>query len=201
MTIGSSSKSPDGTIVNVSSRELTPMELNLLSKGLNFAPSPSHVPMTELIAATEYGIKQLPEGEANLVRCDVYRTLKKAKPPRPNIGRAEKDALSRLKGDDSIIILSADKGRSTVVMDKDEYITKMHDLLTEGETYQVQAKDPTSKLEKAIGDAIKELEEGNKLAKDQAANLKPKNSLSPRIYGLPKIHKDDMPLRPIVSSI
>ncbi len=53
----------------------------------------------------------------------------------------------------------------------------MHDLLTEGETYQFQAKDPTSKLEKAIGNAIKELEESNKLAKDQAAHLKPKNSL------------------------
>ncbi|KAJ8019710.1 hypothetical protein HOLleu_41397 [Holothuria leucospilota] len=29
----------------------------------------------------------------------------------------------------------------------------------------------------------------------------PRNSLSPRIYGLPKVHKEGIPLRPIVSSI
>ena len=32
-------------------------------------------------------------------------------------------------------------------------------------------------------------------------NLRPSGSQPPRIYGLPKIHKPDVPLRPIVSSI
>ena len=31
--------------------------------------------------------------------------------------------------------------------------------------------------------------------------LKPSNTKAPRFYGLPKIHKPDMPLRPIVSTI
>ena len=31
--------------------------------------------------------------------------------------------------------------------------------------------------------------------------LKPSNTKAPRFYGLPKIHKPDMPLRPIVSAI
>ena len=41
----------------------------------------------------------------------------------------------------------------------------------------------------------------NKIDKKMASHLTPKHSVSPRIYGLPKVHKENMPLRPIVSSI
>ncbi|XP_072030659.1 uncharacterized protein [Amphiura filiformis] len=86
-------------------------------------------------------------------------------------------------------------------MDKDKYQEKMNNLLSEGDTYQVMKKDPTLSLERKIGKAISELKEQNKVDKKKASHLTPKHTVSPRIYGLPKIHKENMPLRPIVSSI
>ncbi|XP_072037195.1 uncharacterized protein [Amphiura filiformis] len=77
----------------------------------------------------------------------------------------------------------------------------MNKLLSEGDTYQVMKKDPILSLERKIGKAISELKEQNKVDKKKASHLTPKHTVSPRIYGLPKIHKENMPLRPIVSSI
>ncbi|XP_072019690.1 uncharacterized protein [Amphiura filiformis] len=184
-----------------SSRELSESENAILSKGMNFSPTPTSIPVKELIAATEHGLKDLCEGEANLVRSDVLRVLKKAKVPQPNISQEEREALNSLKNDESIIVLPADKGRSTFVMDKDKYQEKMNNLLSEGDTYQVMKKDPTLSLERKIGKAISEFKEQNKVDKKKASHLTPKHTVSPRIYGLPKIHKENMPLRPIVSSI
>lgn len=192
---------PHHTVRNISSKELTDAENSILSKGMNFSPTPTSIPMKELIAATEHGIKDLCEGEATLVRSDVLRVLKKSKVPQPNITREEKEALNSLKTDDSIIVLPADKGRSTVVMDKDQYTEKMNELLSKGDTYKVIKKDPTQSLERKIGKNIKDLKDQNKIDKKTASHLTPKHSVAPRIYGLPKVHKENMPLRPIVSSI
>ena len=111
---------PMNTVRNESSKVLSDAEISILSKGMNFAPTPTQIPVKDIIAATEYGIREIEEGEANLVRSDVLRVLKQAKAPQPNITRDEMDALSSLKNDDSIIVLPADKGRSTVVLDKEK---------------------------------------------------------------------------------
>lgn len=46
-----------------------------------------------------------------------------------NLSAMEKEALEELQRDSSIIILPADKGRATVVMDKPEYNHKVQALL------------------------------------------------------------------------
>ncbi|KAJ8049244.1 hypothetical protein HOLleu_01906 [Holothuria leucospilota] len=191
----------DRTVINMSNRELSHNEISILSKGMNFAPTQSKIPTKELTTATEYGIKDLAIGEANVIRWDMLRILKKAKMSKSNILHKEKVALSELKSDDSIIILPADKGRSTVVMNKEQYIEKMSNLIMEDKTYRPLKRDLTTSLENKLGKTIKELKEQNKLNKKQATQLTPRNSLSPRLYGLPKVHKKDIPLRPIVSSI
>ncbi|XP_072021192.1 uncharacterized protein [Amphiura filiformis] len=82
---------PQNTVRNESSRELSESENASLSKGMNFSPTPTSIPVKELIAATEHGLNDLCEGEANLVRSDVLRVLKKAKVPQPNISREERE--------------------------------------------------------------------------------------------------------------
>ena len=51
----------------------------------------------------------------------MVEILKRAKPSNPNLSKAEKRAMEELKQYDGIVILNADKGNSTVVMDKLEY--------------------------------------------------------------------------------
>ena len=55
--------------------------------------------------------------------------LQQAEPPEPNITKDMRDALKSLKEDESIMVLPADKGRASVVMDTDTYRAKMSTLI------------------------------------------------------------------------
>ena len=54
-------------------------------------------------------------------------------------------ALKRLKRDDSIVIVSADKGKAVVVMDKEEYVEKNENHLSDRQTYEILHSNPISK--------------------------------------------------------
>ena len=98
------------------------------------------------------------------------------------------------------LILQPDKGTATVVMDRDEYRNKMLQLL-EDPTYKKLKNDSTTKIEKRVTQSLRKLEEKGWIADKAKLNLTPQFSTPPQIYGLPKIHKEKTPLRPIVSSI
>ena len=53
-----------------------------------------------------------------------------------NIITEEREALDGLRKDEKIIVLPADKGRVTVVMDKQSYVDKCQELLGDGKPYQ-----------------------------------------------------------------
>ena len=54
-----------------------------------------------------------------------------------NLTKDEQQALKRLKNDKNIVILPADKGRVTVVMDKTDYYDKMDALVNDKQTYEL----------------------------------------------------------------
>jgi hypothetical protein len=98
--------------------------MKLLQKGLNFAITPRAVPTKEILASVEQGVRNLTEEDQNEVRQKVTSTLKQAKAPRKqNLSSSQTKALKGLKTDHSILITKADKGNSTVVMDRSDYIT------------------------------------------------------------------------------
>ena len=90
--------------------------------------------------------------------------------------------------DDSIVILPADKGNATVVMDRSEYEGKLEAMLSNG-TYRKQKKDPTPKIEREIGKTMRATEEKGELTKEKQLVLTPRSSAPPQLYGLPKVHK------------
>ena len=129
----------------------------------------------------------------------MKKCLQNAKKPRPNLGKEQREALRKLKEDDSIVILPADKGNAIVVMNKEDYDKKMKAILDGGD-YAVLRTNPTTKLDKKLNVMLRELweKEINKTGYDR---LRATYSVTPQLYGLPKIHKPEVPLRPIVSSI
>ena len=104
----------------------------------------------------------------------------------------------RAMGD--VIILPADKGNATVVMSKEEYDRKIMALL-DTPTYRRLPRDPTASQESKISRTQLKLKKEKKIPLRVYDKLRPSGSQPPRIYGLPKIHKLDVPLRPIVSCI
>ncbi|XP_018399456.1 PREDICTED: uncharacterized protein LOC108777143 [Cyphomyrmex costatus] len=93
-----------------------------------------------------------------------------------------------------IIVIPADKGNATVVMNTSDNRTKMESLLTD-KTYTRLDRDLTNRIERKTSILL----EKSGLHSKIKATLKPANSLPPRLYGLPKIHKPNIPLRPIIS--
>ncbi len=77
----------------------------------------------------------------------------------------------------------------------------MKNLLEHKTTYKKLSQNPTNKIDNKINKVLKKYEEKNYLTRDQRLKLSPQNSIPPQIYGLPKIHKENVPLRPIVSAI
>ena len=125
----------------------------------------------------------------------MRQALDKSKPPKPNISKTERQALKSLQDDNSIIILPADKGNATVVMDREEYSNKLADLIGYGGYCKVK-KDPTLKTENKLSQILgknKDL-----IPQTKYRQLIQHYSKLPHIYGLPKIHKNGIPLRPIV---
>ncbi|KAL9987968.1 hypothetical protein ACROYT_G002355 [Oculina patagonica] len=179
---------------------LSDAEIALLRKGLNFAITPTNIPAKEIIASVESAVRQLNTEQADLVRRAVNNILQQAEPPEPNITKEMRDGLKSLKEDDSIMILPADKGRASVVLDTETYRTKMSTLIENG-PYQLLNKDPTDRLTRKLTEKLLTLKRSGDISEPVYNKIRPRHKQPPRIYGLPKIHKADVPLRPIVSCV
>ncbi|BHF63011.1 hypothetical protein SprV_0200600000 [Sparganum proliferum] len=74
------------------------------------------------------------EETKNLIRHQVSSLLMTHK-PREILPKVERDALRELKADKDIVIVPADKGRSTVVLDRTDYLQKAKNLLEDRQFY------------------------------------------------------------------
>ena len=95
------------------------------------------------------------------------------------------------------MVLPVDKGRTGIVMDTDTYRAKMSTLIENG-PYQLLNKDLTDRLTRKSSEKLLILKRSGYLSEAVYDKIKPRHKQPPRIYGLPKIHKVDVPLRPIV---
>ena len=136
---------------------------------------------------------------ADDIRTRIVGVLNKPIRPYRNLSPEEEEALKRLRCDKSIVILPADKGRSTVVMDLEEYDKKMLSIVNDVNTYNCLKKDPSSTLQSKMNSLLLTQVKKDELPQNLYQRLRRSDATTPQIYGLPKIHKLDAPLRPIVS--
>jgi hypothetical protein len=85
-------------------------------------------------------------------------------------------------------------------MPKGQYYEKAHVLLEDKKTYLPLPKDPTSKFSARLVKLLQSLRACGELSPERYRRLYPSSADVPRFYGLPKVHKKDVPLRPIVAS-
>ena len=152
-----------------------------------FLPTKSHQapradPVTEL--------------ELSLLKKKVISTYKNHKMTKTNHSKEQLDQLRNLKKNDDIIIKPSDKCKGLVIMNKSDYIAKADAITSE---YEEVARNPTARTEAATKRIIRDTL-GGKVEENVIRALMPQSSRTAELYGLPKDHKTNVPLRPIVSA-
>ena len=188
-------------VINLSSVPLTKDQESLLEHGPNFAITPPRPPYGEYIKAIETACQSLDPNSTEELRSDVYRILRHPRHLRTNLRKEEITAIKQLKVDKERVILTADKDMALVVMDRCDYIKKAKALLQDPNTYKTIPSDPTNKLKNKLINKLKKIKTDTRRDDITYRRMYPTGGIIPKFYGLPKIHKQNTPLRPIVSSI
>ncbi|BHF67700.1 hypothetical protein SprV_0301072800 [Sparganum proliferum] len=187
-------------VVNLSKRILTPAESSLLSKGIRF----SHVDAapTNFLANLESLLltSSIPEDMRADIRNCATGLLRKRR-HQQTLPMEEEKGLRSLRSDDSIVVVSADKGGATVIMDKTDYVNKANQAFNDREAYTPIAEDPTKKQAASIKKKVNELTRKKLINPADSKFLTPNDTRIAHAYGLPKVHKANAPLRIIVPLI
>ncbi|BHF70757.1 hypothetical protein SprV_0301381000 [Sparganum proliferum] len=120
-------------------------------------------------------------------------------PMRIVIDGSIRDALRELKTDKDIVIVPADKGRSTVVLDRTDYLQKAKNLLEDHQFYVPYETNPVKTPTREIDATLLALENSGAITPTDRRMARAQETALVRFYGLPKVHKEGAPLRPIVS--
>ena len=118
-----------------------------------------------------------------------------------NLNKHEEKALTDLMERTDILICNADKGGAVVIMDVKDYIREAERQLSDENFYKKIPNNPTSLHAELVNNAIDHLKNRNLIPEKVAQGLKVSNPRTPLFYLLPKIHKENNPGRPVISSI
>ena len=87
----------------------------------------------------------------------------------------------------------------TVVMDRTDYHDKMNGLVNDKQTYEELKRDPTPALQRKLNSKLLKLKKTDAIDIRRYYRLRCPVPQPPKLYGLPKLHKPNIPMRPIVS--
>ena len=122
--------------------------------------TPKHIPTEAIVSSVEAVLsrqRKLPESAKDNIRSRVASTIQSTSLTDSNLTKDERQGLKRLKTDENIVILPADKGRVTVVVDKTDYYDKMDTLVNDKQTYEELKRDPTPTLQRKLNSKLLDL--------------------------------------------
>ena len=206
----------DDNICNLSSYKLSNIGRFVLAYGLDFCLPPSDIKREKIFAEFKVLIGQLLHHTS---KSKESRSALKAKltdlahsfcgtpidiTTNFTMHRECFHAIKSLCNNSDIIITKADKSNAVVNLDKSDYFTKMNVTLNSQKLQKishVNENDNTARIEGSIQRRLLAWTKENMLAKSVYEHIRPSGSQRPRMYGLPKTHKKDVPLRPILSMV
>ena len=130
----------------------------------------------------ESAIYHLTYDRQDIIRSEAYSALREAKPPREwNLAKKKKkqkkqEALRELKCDESIVVVKADKGNCTVVMNREDCKNQVCEMLQDKKTYQSftdKRRNPTSKVEQDLKKKLLDLKNQGNLTEAEYWKLTP----------------------------
>ena len=110
-------------------------------------------------------------------------------------------ALKSLREDPNIIVAKAGKGDAVVVLNSEDYFGLAAEHLADSQTYELLETDRSAQIVVRYHQYLDRCVNDNVLDNYQYCRLKvPSDYQLPTIYFLPKIHKHQLKLRPILAS-
>ena len=114
-------------------------------------------------------------------------------------------AIKSLRSNEQIFLTKPDKGSGVVILNKSDYIQKMGNILDDKTKLlnmgSVDQHDNTAKTEQKLQKRLLNLVNQKILTRDIYDRIRPTGSQRTHMHGLPKMHKEDVPFRPILSMI
>ena len=165
----------------------------------------------QYIKSTEQFISynSINEDLANNIRCSLNDILNSNRNNNKHINSKDKEILHKfektktfLKMNRKIMFTMADKGNTTVAIDRLQYIEKMNNLFSDKSTYNEIRKSPLKKMQTEVYNLLKAWNANNFLKrKYKDIELTQTDTSLPKAYGLVKIHKQNRPCRPVISTV
>lgn len=191
-------------VSNLTSIEFNKNEMDILNKGLNYnIPDNSKNHIVHEIICAEAAIKSIPnQNLQNEVRVLINNKLKHPHTKIPKINYKYSKEIKTLKqiktklSNNGALITKADKGNTIVIMDKNHYSLKVNNFI-ENNNITLVNTDPSTEFVKALNNAINHCT--HLFSNATRHSLKPINAEAPQFTGLPKIHKPNIPIRPLVN--
>ena len=121
----------------------------------------------------------------------------------PFFTKEDFELLKQLSMNEDIIITRPDKGKGTVILDKEDYIQKISIILDDNTKFENLGSPIASiifRTEDKINNFLRLLKKEKVINESIYEDLFCSGSSFGILYGLPKIHKTNVPMRPILSS-
>lgn len=194
-------------VVNHSNINFTRDELDILNKGLkhNFPPSSWKSNLINEVLNAETAVNVVKDDQVktvirhvidrkvdNVSKLNANKKFRRIVPNEKTVIESIKDKLIENK----CLITKADKGQSLVVMNTADYIDKVNSFIANNDITQLN-DDPTAKFHQSIKAILNRT--NCLLTKSEIRQLKMMNPRVPFLRGLPKLHKTDIPVRPLVN--
>lgn len=188
-------------VVNLSTIYFAEDEMSVLNKGLkyNLRSNNQKKHLISEILNAETAINSLHNDDTkNYIRHrlskKIYSLTNNTKP------NSEMKIIKQIKQkliDENCIISKADKGQTLIIIPKTDYNNKVLDFIKANNITEIDS-DPTNKfntkLKYTLNNNCKNL-----FNKSETRALKMMDPNAPSFTGLPKLHKDNIPVRPLVN--
>ena len=155
--------------------------------------------LSGLVPSSELNVEQLKTTQVN----SCYQYLNHKARFSQLVTKENKEALRNLRNNEQILISRQDKGSGIVLIDKKDYVDKMDNILSDYTKFSktINEKDKTTAIEKTISKLLVRMKKDEVLDSTTFERIRRTDTTIPRLYGLPKIHKKDVPLRPILDMV
>ena len=88
----------------------------------------------------------------------------------------------------------------SLAKDRSDYLTKMNIILDDPQSFRQIETDPTLLSEERLTNHLRRMKKDGFISEEEYSLARPVGSMPARIYGLPKLHKANCPLRPVMSA-